>query len=150
MKGKRHKKILELIAQNPISTQGDLVEALRAEGHDVTQATVSRDIKELRLVKISRGNNTYAYDVAKSPSPVQDEGRLKRLYKEAVTHLDASENLVVIHTLPGNANSVCFLLEGQGWPELLGAVAGDDTILLVIRKKEMVEPFMKRLDKLKD
>jgi transcriptional regulator of arginine metabolism len=145
MKGRRQKKILEIISKDAISTQGELVEALQKSGYNVTQATVSRDIKELRLVKIARGDNNYAYGLPKGQVPMQDESRLRRLFRDAVINLDYSENIVVIHTLPGNANSVCSLLDAVGWPELLGAVAGDDTIIVVVRSKELVPAVMERV-----
>jgi len=150
MKGRRQKKILEIIAKETISTQGELVEALQRSGFNVTQATVSRDIKELRLVKIARGDNQYAYGLPKGQVPMKDESRLRRLFRDAVLHIDYSENIVVIHTLPGNANSVCSLLDAVGWPELLGAVAGDDTIIIVVRSKELVPKVMERLNKIVD
>lgn len=145
MKGRRQKKILEIISKDAISTQGELVEALQKSGYNVTQATVSRDIKELRLVKIARGDNNYAYGLPKGQVPMQDESRLRRLFRDAVINLDYSENIVVINTLPGNANSVCSLLDAVGWPELLGAVAGDDTIIVVVRSKELVPAVMERV-----
>jgi transcriptional regulator of arginine metabolism len=146
MKGRRQKKILEMIAHEPISTQSELVLALQNNGFNVTQATVSRDIKELRLVKIARSDNQYVYGLPKGHVPIQDENRLRRLFRDAVMHLDHSENIVVIHTLPGNANSVCSLLDAVAWPEILGAVAGDDTIIVVIRSKEAVPLIMSRLN----
>lgn len=145
MKGRRQKKILELIAHDSIGTQSELAAALCDSGFNVTQATVSRDIKELRLVKVARGDNTYAYGLPKGQIPMQDESRLRRLFRDAVVNLDCSENIVVIHTLPGNANSVCSLLDAVDWPELMGAVAGDDTIIAIIRTKDQVDEVMQRL-----
>ena len=148
MKGRRQKKIVELINREAISTQGELAEALMKEGFNVTQATVSRDIKELRLVKLARGDNTYAYSLPKGQVPLQDESRLRRIFSDAVLNIASSENIVVIHTLPGNANSVCSLLDSSGWEEILGAVAGDDTIILVAKSNTMAEPLIERLKSL--
>jgi len=144
MKNKRQKRILEIIDQEPIGTQEELALHLFNEGIQVTQATVSRDIKELRLVKVARGGG-YAYSLPKGQAPMPDNTRLKRIFREAVLKTTSSENIIVIHTLPGNANSVCSLLDGAEWEEYLGAVAGDDTILVVAKSKDHVEIMMERM-----
>ena len=150
MKSRRQKKIVEIIERELIRTQGELAGALLSEGFQVTQATVSRDIKELHLVKSNRGDNVYAYNAPKGHLPLQDESRLRRIFRDAVLRIDASENLVVMHTLPGNANSVCSLLDSAGWEEVLGAVAGDDTIIIVARTREQVPQLLQKMKKLTD
>lgn len=144
MKNKRQKRILEIISQEPIGTQEELAAVLQREGIHVTQATVSRDIKELRLIKAARGGG-YAYSLPRGQTPIQDNTRLKRIFRDAVLKITGSENIIVIHTLPGNANSVCSLLDGAEWDEYLGAVAGDDTILVVAKSKEHLDSMMGRM-----
>jgi transcriptional regulator of arginine metabolism len=148
MKNRRQKKIVEIIGREGIRTQGELALALRREGFNVTQATVSRDIKELRLVKLSRGDSNYAYSMPKGQLPAQDESRLRRIFRDAVLQVDSSENIVVVHTLPGNANSVCSLLDSANWEEFLGAVAGDDTILVVAKTREHVAGLLQKMQSL--
>jgi len=144
MKAKRHKKILELIQENVISTQEELAEALRKEGLNVTQATVSRDIKELGLIKVSIGNEVYKYAL---PMEVTvPESRLKFMIKEFVLRYDSSENLIVLKTPPGNAPAVASFLDSAQWPEVIGSVAGDDTILLVIKPKEAVQKVLDKIN----
>jgi len=144
MKSKRQKRIIEIIAQEAIRTQEELATVLQNEGIRVTQATVSRDIKELQLIKVARGGG-YAYSLPKGQAPVRDENRLRRIFRDAVLKIDASENIVVIHTLPGNANSVCSLLDAAEWSEFLGAVAGDDTILAVATSREDAAVLTERM-----
>ena len=149
MKSKRHKRILELIKLEPIGRQEELAERLEKEGMRVTQATISRDIKELQLVKTARGEG-YAYSLPKGQAPMQDLSRLRRIFRDAVLRITESENLVVIHTLPGNANSVCSLLDGAEWDEYLGAVAGDDTIIVVAKSREHLRTMMERMQSMLD
>jgi transcriptional regulator of arginine metabolism len=149
MKNKRQKRIMEIISQEAINTQDELAAHLQNEGIHVTQATVSRDIKELRLVKVARGDG-YAYSLPKGQLLIQDNTRLKRIFREAVLRIAASENLIVIHTLPGNANSVCSLLDGAEWEEYLGGVAGDDTIIVVARSEDDVGPMLERMQGMLD
>ena len=149
MKSKRQKRILELIKQEPIGRQEELAAKLEKEGMRVTQATISRDIKELRLIKVARGEN-YAYSVSRGQMPMQDHSRLKRIFRDAVLKLNVSENLIVVHTLPGNANSVCSLMDGADWDEYLGGVAGDDTIIVVARSKNDAWTMMARMQGMLD
>jgi transcriptional regulator of arginine metabolism len=144
MKNRRQKRIMEIINQEAISTQEELAAHLQKEGIRVTQATVSRDIKELRLVKVARGDG-YAYSLPKGQAPIQDNTRLKRIFRDAVLRIVDSENLIVIHTLPGNANSVCSLLDGAEWEEYLGGVAGDDTIIVVAKSRDDVRSMMEKM-----
>ncbi|KJS84905.1 MAG: ArgR family transcriptional regulator, partial [Peptococcaceae bacterium BICA1-8] len=128
MKTKRHKKILELIQNQNISTQEEVAEALRREGFNVTQATVSRDIKELGLSKVAIGNEVYKYGLPMEVTVSQS--RLKFMIKEFVLRCDYSENIIVIKTPPGNAQAVASVIDSAQWKEVIGTVAGDDTILL--------------------
>lgn len=154
MKTRRQKKIIEIIEKTAIATQEELATALEKAGYEVTQATVSRDIKELGLIKIPVGNNTYKYGIPGETAMPHNEDRLRRLLKELVVGLNYSENLLVLKTYPGNAQSVASLIDGAKWPEVIGTVAGDDTILLVIKDpqggdtKRQVELLLEKLKSL--
>ncbi len=144
MKTKRHRKILELIKENIIGTQEELADLLKQEGFNVTQATVSRDIKELALIKISVGNDRYRYSL---PTEITvSETRLRFMLKEFVLNYAASENILIVRTAPGNANAVASALDNAQWAEILGSVAGDDTILVVARKKEEIPHIIDKLE----
>ena len=123
MKTKRHRKILEIIKENNVGTQEELAELLKQDGFNVTQATVSRDIKELALIKISVGNDRYRYSL---PTEITvSETRLRFMLKEFVLNYAASENILIVRTAPGNANAVASALDNAQWAEILGSVAGD-------------------------
>ena len=124
MKTKRHRKILEIIKENIVGTQEELAELLKQDGFNVTQATVSRDIKELALIKISVGNDRYRYSL---PTEITvSETRLRFMLKEFVLNYAASENILIVRTAPGNANAVASALDNAQWAEILGSVAGDE------------------------
>ena len=144
MKTKRHRKILELIKENVVGTQEELADLLKQDGFAVTQATVSRDIKELALIKIPRSDDQYRYAL---PMEVAvSETRLRFLLKEFVLNYAASENILLVRTAPGNANAVASALDNAQWGEILGSVAGDDTILVVARKKEDIPCIIEKLE----
>ncbi|KJS22463.1 MAG: ArgR family transcriptional regulator [Clostridiaceae bacterium BRH_c20a] len=143
MKTKRHKKILELIQNQIISTQEEVAEALRSEGFNVTQATVSRDIKELGLSKVAIGNDIYKYALPMEITVSQS--RLKFMIKEFVLKCDYSENIIVIKTPPGNAQAVASVIDNAQWKEVIGTVAGDDTILLVIKPINSVTKVIEKI-----
>lgn len=145
VKARRQLKIQEIISKEVIRTQEELAARLKEEGFEVTQATVSRDIKELGLIKIPTADDQYRYAVpGKSQSQNQQE-RLKRMLRETLVSMDFSENLVVIRTLPGNAHALAELIDNSDWPELIGSVAGDNTILLVIKPKEDTPRVIERI-----
>ncbi|MDQ0088206.1 transcriptional regulator of arginine metabolism [Paenibacillus anaericanus] len=135
MKGQRHIKIREIITGQEIDTQDELVEALRKAGFQVTQATVSRDIKELMLIKVPTDEGKYKYSLptAQRYNPVQ---KLQRSLVDSFVHIDHTGNLVVVKCLPGTANSVAVLIDNMEWPDLLGTICGDDTILLICRDEK--------------
>lgn len=144
MKTKRHRKILEIIKENIVGTQEELAEYLKKEGFQVTQATVSRDIKELALIKISAGNDQYRYSL---PTEIAvSETRLRFMLKEFVLNYASSGNILVVRTAPGNANAVASALDNAQWAEILGSVAGDDTILVVARKEEEIPRIIDKLE----
>ncbi|GAA4709763.1 transcriptional regulator AhrC/ArgR [Brevibacillus fulvus] len=134
-KGQRHIRIREIIANYEVETQDELVDRLRAAGFNVTQATVSRDIKELHLIKVPLPDGRYKYSlpVEQKFNPVQ---KMKRILLDSFVSIDYAENLIVLKTLPGNANAVAALIDSAQWPEVMGTVSGDDTILIICRSKD--------------
>lgn len=133
-KGQRHIKIREIIANQEVETQDDLVEQLRQAGYNITQATVSRDIKELHLVKVPMLDGRYKYSLPADQrfNPLQ---KLKRALMDSFVSIDRADNLVVMKTLPGNANSVAVLIDNLDWSEVIGTICGDDTILIICKTK---------------
>jgi len=148
MKLRRQKAILEIIEEKPITTQSQLAEELLKRGIKTTQATISRDIKELHLVKVPIGPDSYRYAKPQRVDTPQSYERLRRLFRENVVKYDYSENLILIQTLPGAAHNVAFAIDHSGWKELLGTVAGDDTILMIIKPRDAVRQIMERIDEL--
>ena len=132
MKSARQAKILEIIEENEIETQEELAQKLKDDGFNVTQATISRDIREMRLTKISveKGKQKYAA-MASSDNEISD--RLIRVFKEAVVKMDYAGNMVVIKTLEGMGMAVGVALDNMQNSEILGTIAGDDTVFCVIR-----------------
>ena len=131
MKTGRQAKILELIRENNIETQSDLLEMLRKSGFNVTQATVSRDIKEMRLVKVLANDGSYKY-AAETVNPVEEASH-SYLFSTAVLSVDYAHNIVVIKTRSGMAQAVCASLDSTHRIGVLGSIAGDDTIFVATR-----------------
>lgn len=138
MKAKRRLKIREIIAATDIETQEELAEALRQAGFSVTQATISRDIKEMGLVKTPTANGRYKYALPgdKGVSSLQ---KLRRALEDSFVKLDYADNFLVLKTLPGNAHAVAALIDLLDWPEVMGTIGGDDTILILCRNRQMTE-----------
>ncbi|MEQ8237325.1 MAG: arginine repressor [Syntrophomonadaceae bacterium] len=141
MKTRRHFAIREILQSERISTQEELCEELRNRGYDVTQATVSRDIKELSLVKIPDGSG-YRYALPEIQSRKTSNVRMRRVFQDSVVGYNHSENIVVIKTLPGAAQSIASLIDSLDNPLILGTVAGDDTIFMVIKNREAIVEVM--------
>ncbi|MDR6224638.1 transcriptional regulator AhrC/ArgR [Desmospora profundinema] len=135
MKAQRHIKIREIITQNDIETQEELVAFLKEAGYNVTQATVSRDIKELHLVKVPTNHGSYKYSLPADNrfNPLQ---KLKRMMTESFVGIEKSENLIVMKTMPGNAHAIAVLMDNLDWSDVIGTIAGDDTILIICRDRE--------------
>lgn len=144
MKMTRHAKIKEIIDQNKIETQEDLAAALRSEGIEVTQATVSRDIKELMLVKVPDANGNYHYAYPKEHNMLLTPGRLERTFQDSIVSIRHSDCMAVIRTLPGTAQAVAYAIDYMKWPEILGTIAGDDTVFVVLEDKVGVETLLHR------
>jgi len=144
MKARRQAKILELIKHSVIETQEELAEALSSLGIPVTQATVSRDIKELQLNKVPTGDGRYRYALPDDvPNTSWDKRR--RIFRESVLDVDFSGNLIVIKSLPGTAQGVGSAIDHLGWSEIIGCVAGDDTALVVVKPAEAAEAVAERI-----
>lgn len=150
MKVIRHKKIREIIARGEVETQEELTAALKEIGIEVTQATVSRDIKEMSLVKIPCGDGRYKYASPQEKAAMQTENRLHRIFHDTVESIDYSENLVVIKTIPGAAGAVAHTIDMTNWEEIIGTVAGDDTIMIIVKPKEAAEIVVERFKVLQE
>lgn len=148
MKRYRSMKIKEIIQNQIIETQEELAQALQKEGIAVTQATVSRDIKEMMLIKIPYGDGHYKYALSTEKANVISRNHTALLFQGAVTKIDSSMNFVVIHTLPGSAQSVAAAIDQAKLEEIMGTLAGDDTILVIARSSEGVTTFKKRIEEL--
>ncbi len=132
-KFERHYFILNLIKDNVIRTQSEITQRLREAGADVTQATVSRDIKELRLVKTSDSDNEYRY-VSMSNQAFEDiETRLSNIFAEAVVSVDSAANIIVVKTLSGMAQAAATLIDSMEYKGIIGCIAGDDTIMTIAK-----------------
>ena len=143
MKAKRQALIREIVEAQSIQTQEELAEALRAHGMVVTQATVSRDIREMHLLKVLAEDGSYRYaTMEKSDSGMND--RLIRMLSDSVVEMNSANNLIVIHTLPGSAHVAAEAIDNLRWPETIGTIAGDNTILVIVRTNEEVDTVMKR------
>ena len=147
MKLARHSKILELIETNAIETQGELAQKLKEAGFDVTQATVSRDIRELKLTKISNGKGRQRYSAMTSIDTEASE-RLIRVFREAVLKMDFSENIIVIKTLEGMGMAVAVALDNMQNDEIVGTIAGDNTVFCVVRSHHQSSGLIERLYKI--
>ena len=135
MKAKRQRLILDIIQSMQIETQEELARELERRGMPVTQATVSRDIKELGLIKSPTADGRYCYALPDSAPGGRE--RLRRLFRESLLDIDTSENLVVVKTLRGTAAAAGEAIDQLGWPEIVGTVAGDNTVLVVVRSREV-------------
>ncbi len=144
MKNKRHNKIIEIIESGIVETQDELIEILNREGYSVTQATVSRDLKSLGVVKVSTRDNRYRYSLPHSAG--HDNKRISEKYKailrETVIRVDYAINTVVVNTYPGMAQAAAAALDGIGGENIVGTLAGDDTIFIVMRSEAAAADFV--------
>lgn len=135
MKNSRHTRILEIIGDNVIETQDDLIEKLRESGYPVTQATVSRDIKQLGLIKTATKDGGYKYTAARSENS-GNENKLKTIMRETVLSAQEAQNIIVLKTYSGMANAAAVALDALAGEAIVGSIAGDDTIFIVVRNNE--------------
>jgi transcriptional regulator of arginine metabolism len=150
MKDRRQRAILTLVATRPVHSQDELVSLLEKQGFEVTQATISRDIRELGLAKVpikSDGDEIFKYVV---PSAAANYvSRLHRAVAELVSSIEGSVNLIVLRTPPGSAMIVAMAIDEAAWPEILGSIGGDDTILVIVRSPEDMPHVKQRFFDLK-
>lgn len=147
MKGKRLTLIRQLVKTHSVETQEELVELLRQRYHlVVTQATISRDIKEIGLLKITMENGRSRYALPGVVGQITPSlEKVKRALLDNLVSIDHAGNLIVLRTMPGNAHSIAALLDAMGWETVVGTLAGDDTILIILREASQVEGFVAKL-----
>ncbi len=144
MKQGRHSKILELIEKNDVETQDELSILLREQGYEVTQATISRDIKELKLIKVQSEHGVYRY----AASGKEHLGQLdifKRVFRDTVLSVEKSVGLVVVHTMTGSANAAAEAIDGLNLSEIVGTIAGDNTIFVAVREQNSLDIVLQAL-----
>ncbi len=146
MKIKRHAKILEILDQHAIETQEELAEKLKEAGFDITQATISRDIKEMKLVKMMDASGRYRYSKYRDDSVPVNE-RMMNVFREAVTHIDYAGNIVVVKTLSGMAHAAAVTVDLTEWSEIVGCLAGDDTIFILVKTEQTAMELVSNLKK---
>lgn len=147
MKGNRHAKILELISKYRIETQEELAEQLNQEGFKVTQATVSRDIRDLKLTKVPDGEGKQRYAPHQSADSSMGEKYI-RVLREGYLSMDMAQNILVVKTVAGMASAVCAALDAMRWQEIVGSIAGDDTIMCAIRSVDETVEVMDKIRKI--
>ena len=146
IKSERHEKILELITAGNISTQSELTLRLNECGYDVTQATVSRDLQEMRIMKVLLADGTYKYAPAKEKD-ISIGDRLESLLGHCLTGVDYAMNIVVLKTMAGAAQAVGYALDSFVWDEIVGTICGDDTIMIVVRSEKCAKQLSVKLAK---
>jgi len=147
LKSQRHCKIIELITKNNIETQEELADSLNQSGFNVTQATVSRDIRELKLTKMSVNGERQKYVVLQSKENQMNE-KYMRVLKDGFVSMDMAQNILVIKTVPGMAMAVAAALDAMTWYEIVGCIAGDDTIMCAVRTVDDTFLVLKKINKI--
>lgn len=148
MKSLRQEKIVEIISKRNIETQNQLMTALLAEGIKSTQATLSRDIRDLHLVKELGADGSYHYVLGSREGVSDFDQRLKKIFRESVVDYAVAQNIIVIKTLPGLANAACSALDNMDIYNLVGSIAGDDTAFLAMKDNASAEHFSKEIESL--
>ena len=139
LKAKRQTEILRIIGEQDIETQEQMLDQLRRCGIRATQATISRDIKQLHLVKEPAGQGVYKYAVSGNRTTLNVAAKLRTIFRECIVSIDYAQNIVVVKTMPGLANGACSALDNMDMNDIVGSLAGDDTALLVMRNTEAAE-----------
>ncbi len=145
MKNKRHMRIMELIAREPIYTQEELAQRLKDNGEDVTQATVSRDIKEMKLVKVADETGRSRYAMVGESAAGSLSARMIRVFSDTVVSIEHSANIIMVRTLSGSANAAAEAVDTLHWPQILGTIAGDNAIMVVVREGNNTQEVADRL-----
>ncbi|WP_010252708.1 arginine repressor [Acetivibrio cellulolyticus] len=147
MKYNRQAKILEIIEAEVIETQEEIADRLKDLGMDVTQATISRDIKELRLIKVMASDGRYKYaPFSKTENVVYN--RLMTIFAESYASSDYANNIVVVKTLPAMAQAAASAIDSLKWPEIVGSIAGDDTVMIICRAEKIAEELVNKFNKM--
>ncbi|HZK18356.1 MAG TPA: arginine repressor [Clostridia bacterium] len=146
---RRQKTIMEILKSRLIETQRELTAALKEKSIEVTQATISRDIKDLGIIKVPVEGKRFRYSLPGETASVNNAERLRRLFSSSVLSIQDSENLIIVRTLPGEAQGVASAVDNINWGEIIGTVAGDDTILIVVKPRKAVTPLLERFDVLR-
>ncbi len=141
MKNDRQEKILAIISGEAIETQEQLIERLRAQGVNSTQATISRDIKELHLIKEPAGGGRYRYAVSAQKTKLNFADRLQTILRDSIVGVDYAQNIVVLRTMPGLAGAAGAAFDGMEIPRMVGSIAGDDTVMIVMRDTASAADF---------
>ena len=147
MKRARQTEILNILQSVDVETQEQLLDELRARGYSATQATISRDIKELRLVKELAGGG-YRYASSDRRGLADSDIRLRNIFKEGVTSVDVAQNIVVVRTMPGLASAACSALDNMDISGMVASLAGDDVGILIMRDNDLAEQFIQEVHKL--
>ena len=147
MKQNRHERIIEIISAYDIETQDELLEKLKRDGFEVTQATISRDIKQLQLVKVAGQDGHYKYAVSQH-SGTKNALKFKTILKETIVKVDYAQNIVVLKTYSGMAQAAAAAIDALQMQDIVGSVAGDDTILIVMRSTEIAGDFTEKYKEL--
>ena len=150
MKSKRQAKIMEIITTRNVETQEQLLEALQAEGFNSTQATISRDIKELRIVKELSNLGTYRYAASTGEIGNSFTARMNKIFRDCVVSYDYAQNIIVIRTLPGLASAAGSAIDAMSLSTVVGTISGDDTVMIVMRDSNAAAAFCGEIKKLLD
>ena len=145
-KSERQLKIMELINTYNVSTQTELTNRLIEAGFDVTQATTSRDLQEMRIIKIMLPDGTYKYSTV-GDSDININDKLQTVFEQCLVSVDHAMNIVVLKTMSGAAQAVGYALDSFTWEEIVGSIAGDDTIMIVVRNEKAARQLVSRLSK---
>ena len=148
MKRARHEKIIELVRENSIGTQDELVDMLKSAGYDVSQATISRDIKELRLQKAVASSSGYRYMLPEERGDSSGDERLQDIFRKSVMSVDFAGNLVVIKTMAALGSAACAAVDGMKNHGIVGTLAGDDTGLIIVRSEQDAQDLCAQLERL--
>ena len=148
MKNKRQSEIVKIIREKNVETQEQLLSELKLRGFEATQATISRDIKDLRMVKELNDQGRYSYTISERKEVSGTDMRLRNIFKEGVVSGDVAQNIVVVRTMPGLASAACSALDNMDIPGMVGSLAGDDVGILIMRDNSSAQQFANEIHKL--
>ena len=148
MKNDRQSQLLQIINEEAIETQEQLLDRLQARGIKSTQATISRDIKELHLVKEPTGQGRYRYAVSVHKAKLNFADRLRTIFRESIIHVDYAQNIVVLRTMPGLASAAAAAIDSMEITYMVGSLAGDDTVMLVMRDLDSAAEFVSEVNEM--